>query len=346
MRSLAYAITNVREAPIVLSHVSSHWRAVSIATPTLWDWPRFTEFTVPPPLAFLMRPILERSRHLPVSVTFDTSTSRARPPSELPEGTIHGSHWHVLGDLHDRLQSVSLVLGRWDLRRFDIWPPRKVLTVLTSLDIRMDDDQAEYLAAILAFFGNAPSLRCVALDAYCLPVGSRQPPFPWAQLTSLTISIPMDNLNAHEILIQCTHLQTCTFSEMNDSDDEWQARPVCTLRALHSFGFSPWNASSAELLIPFSFPSLASRSLSGCESMSFTVLLDLHTRSQFELRHLELSDLQITAEELLAFLRRLQPTLQTLALADSDCIMNTLFEMFTYHPDLHSHLPSLSPPSV
>ncbi|KAJ7505100.1 hypothetical protein B0H11DRAFT_1796641 [Mycena galericulata] len=351
MRTTGYSIMNFREAPMVLSHISSRWRTVAIGTPMLWDTPRFRSSIVPPPIATCMRAVLDRSRRLPILLAFDTSGLKSRPSPTLSNGNT--DCFQFFADLRDRLQHVSLDLCFQEgLERLEVAPINATLPFLISLDITTDDDGPAQLATIMASFRRAPSLRSLTLNAYFSPL---VPPydFPWAQLTSLTLSIPIDEVTTYRILIQCTQLETCILSEMNDIDGIPASQALCTLDVLRSFSFSPWEASSGDLLTVFSFPNLESLVLHGCDTMPAAVLHDLHARSKFTLLHVTLSGLQISFDELLEFLRPLS-TLKSLVLDDSKSyiildnsespINDDLLRAFTYGSG--SQVPSLSLPCL
>ncbi|KAJ7465812.1 hypothetical protein B0H11DRAFT_2240078 [Mycena galericulata] len=312
MHTKGYSIIDVREAPMLLSHVSARWRAVSVGTPMLWDLPRFT-----------------------------SSISQIWPLHSPPADE---DCFQFFTTLRHRLHHLSINLGHKDVvDHVKFSPASTILPVLSSLDIIVDDDGPGQLATIMASFQRAPSLRSLTLNAYFSPVVPTYD-FPWSQLTSLNLSIPIDEGIAYQILVQCTQLETCALSEMYDPYNSPSPPPNCTLDVLRSFSFAPWNASLGELLDFFTFPNMESFTLRGCTDMLAPVIFDLHARSRFKLQHLNFCDLQIDTNELVAFLCHL-PELQTLALEDSDSLItDDLFRVFTYYP--RSQTPFLSLPCL
>ncbi|KAJ7466176.1 hypothetical protein B0H11DRAFT_2048752 [Mycena galericulata] len=304
----SFSILDVREAPMLLSHVAAHWRTVSIGTPMLWDSPCFSDSIVSHPKAVYMRSILQRSRHLPTSLTFETSGPRAGDWPSISAGST--DCFQFFTDLGDRLQHISLDLA-WG-----------------------DDDELDELPMIMDLFRRAPSLRSLALNASSSS-SLQSYDFPWAQLTSLTMYIPVDETTVYLIMRQCIQLETCVLFEMINTGHTLHSQPLCTLDTLRSFSFSPWDANSGKLLEFFSFPTLESFDLSHCDNLPATVLLDLQARSHFKLQDLTLCNLPLTTEELLGFLRHL-PTLKTLFLGDSTTyIVDDLLRALTYHSQSH-----------
>ncbi|KAJ7466184.1 hypothetical protein B0H11DRAFT_2048764 [Mycena galericulata] len=330
------SILDVREAPMLLSHVAAHWRTVSIGTPMLWDTPCFRESIVSHPKAIYMRSILQRSRHLPTSLAFETFGDSG--PRAIAGNT---DCFQFFTDLGDRVQHISLDLPWRDVMEHIKNPPGcPLFPILASLKVTLEDDGLEDWPAILDSFRRAPGLRSLTLNASSSPF---TPTFPWVQLTSLTMFIPIDETTVYLVLRQCLQLKTCVLFEMSYTGDTQDSQPLCTLDALRSFSFSPWEADSGKLLEFFSFPKLESLSLSHCVNMPATVLLDLRARSHFKLQDLTLCNLPLTTEELLEVLRHLL-TLQTLVLGNSATyIVDDLLRAFTYS---QSHVQSLLLPRL
>ncbi|KAJ7504781.1 hypothetical protein B0H11DRAFT_1980761 [Mycena galericulata] len=77
-----YSVVEKTDAPLVLTLVSSRWRAICLSDPRLWDHIHLNNLTaMPPPV--IIRQLLERSGHLPLDVRlkiFFKETSRDRSP--------------------------------------------------------------------------------------------------------------------------------------------------------------------------------------------------------------------------------------------------------------------------
>ncbi|KAJ7466165.1 hypothetical protein B0H11DRAFT_2048710 [Mycena galericulata] len=328
--SSSFSILDVRKAPMLLSHVAAHWRAVSIGTPMLWDTPCFRYSIVPGPKAIYMRTILQRSLNLPTSLSFETSGTR------LSISAGNTDCFQFFADLSDRLHHISLDLA-WDVREHaENPPPSPLFPILASLEISLESDEPGDLPTIMNSFRRAPGLRALGLWAYSSPFIPTYD-FPWIQLTSLTMSIPIDDTTVYLILRQCIQLEICALFEMSFTGDTQDSQPLCTLDALRSFSFTPWDAANSGKLIEFfSFPKLESLSLENCGNLPATVILDLRARSDFRLQDLTLSKLSLTTGELLEILHHL-PSLKTLLLEQSTTyIVDDLLRAFTYHSQSHA----------
>ncbi|KAJ6512388.1 hypothetical protein DFH09DRAFT_1197330 [Mycena vulgaris] len=157
---------------------------------------------------------------------------------------------------------------------------------------------------------------------------------PWGQLTSLHLGTRIGIILARDILARCAALTTCILSNVEPVDegdaDELPPLAACVLPDLTSLtvALDPHDEGPiSPLFQPFSFPALISLDIAayGCP---VDALLDLHARSAFPLTRLDLTNAELDAADLLAFLR-LIPTLAELALARCECVADALFAAFT-----------------
>ncbi|KAJ7478365.1 hypothetical protein FB451DRAFT_1365908 [Mycena latifolia] len=166
------------------------------------------------------------------------------------------------------------------------------------------------VAAILAFFQDAPQLQTMSLQARSGPIDSLSlTPLPLSQFTRLTLAIPIDFHDARNILAQYHVIQECTLEEL-----------------VNSGYFEPSRSGFFEA---FSLPNLLYLNISG----GYVAPDSLHSlcdQSQFSLAELELQFIDLSAEDFMLLLRRL-PTLQTLNLHYCS-VEAELYKAFTYNP--------------
>ncbi|KAJ6530193.1 hypothetical protein B0H19DRAFT_1273859 [Mycena capillaripes] len=186
----------------------------------------------------------------------------------------------------------------------------------------------------MSLFHDAPSLRDLELDFMLTPALVSQiltPSFiPWHQLTKVVSSMNGSATTARNILRLCTGLQICILANIKTLDVSDQP-PLCILGHLCTLELTGGGDR------PFTgfFESLAFPSLNALVLESFTIparsLLELHSRSQFQLKELEISWPRLTVSGIMQFLRLL-PTLESLILTQCDGTGN-LFRAFTYRGD-------------
>ncbi|KAK6983791.1 hypothetical protein R3P38DRAFT_3459058 [Favolaschia claudopus] len=191
--------------------------------------------------------------------------------------------------------------------------PATEFPALTNLALTMEGHIEPDLVLILDAFKHAPFLRSLKLVLRDCSQLILETTFPWHQLTTLQLSLPLTSDVAHAILVQCTSLERTTFSHILECDIDTQPPPPlppALLPELRDFEFG-WDQGSQTDLPPT------------------PVLLDLHARSShFALEHLALSGQLLTPAELLSVLRTV-PTLETLIVSGCACISDELFEMLT-----------------
>ncbi|KAJ7464220.1 hypothetical protein B0H11DRAFT_78151 [Mycena galericulata] len=329
-RGREYCITDARDAPIVLTHVSSHWRAVCLSTPRLWDYVAFKadpESETRSPNRSFIRTILDRSHELPLALKWDMSDDGSDSPPPILEDA--GPNLRNLWDSQHRLKQLHLILNaRSILPAADL--DDISLPLLAFLDIRANHHPD--LPAFVTTFRNAPSLRSLSLQTYyASPTNPLPSDFPWFQLTFLKICVSIDHLAIHAILTQCTQLNHCVLSGLLESVKDGRQVPVCTIQALHSLSLGDGGESAfAEFFQLFALPNLTTLRLSSTERPG-NALVDLQKRSPFKLQELDLKEVEIPLNDLVQILEIL-PTLQKLAISqnyDSDWIDNDIFEMFS-----------------
>ncbi|KAJ7018910.1 hypothetical protein C8F04DRAFT_357937 [Mycena alexandri] len=330
------SITNVRAPPLLLGHVSSLWRSVSQNTPRLWDYVcLLDDATVTERLLPFIRVLVERSGALPLTMELSTP---------------HGDNRLNLApifEFHTRLEQMHLYLVcsrdlptlTVETRRF---PILKSLTVETTVatDETEFDEKDPGLADILSAFQDAPCLQMIDLYSDYISSDISASLFPWSQLISLTLDMPIDALVARNILRRCTGLETCSFESINCLEIE-HASPPSTLTILHSLDFSGTGGPSPAFVHSFTLPALQRLFVNDVHWEGPT-FLQLLSRSQFKLESLMFNTLPISCDDLISFLRLL-PTLQTLYLAKCDGVTDSLFRAFTYIPGSR---PSIAMPDL
>ncbi|KAJ7916637.1 hypothetical protein B0H13DRAFT_357863 [Mycena leptocephala] len=326
---IEYSSTNTAEAPLLLTHVSSHWRAVALSTPALWNIVRVATTSRIPST------ILARSRSLPLSVTFST-------PGRIP--SLKGQFLRELWELYERLWEVRL-----HLRALDIQTPIPVtsrsLPILSALSIDLNAGRTlspvrTSLSELLELFQDAPSLRHFNLEvSFPPPQNLLTTHFPWAQLRSLAISVPTLHI-ASGILIQCTMLEQGYVGGLLPSTNPPQHPPSTLSRLRHLTVSAEEKQVPLIFFGPLSLPMLETLYLDELNIPSGS-LQDLLKRSPFNLYHLTLTMVVMELDDLVEFLH-LIPSLKTLSLTES-CIADGLFQVFTYDP---TSPPSLSLPQL
>ncbi|KAJ7467396.1 hypothetical protein B0H11DRAFT_2046922 [Mycena galericulata] len=317
----------LREAPMVLTHVSSRWRAIALETPGLWRIVSLSSSCIVPPTHPLIQEIFVRSRNHPVNLTFSTYLGRT---STRYRSNASRDDLNVLWAYHERLEAVCLKLTAFELQAWTS-VEHKPLPILASVSIDISAGRTAPpgtdLVELLNLFGNSPSLRSLRITATYPPDNLLTTHFPVAQLTYLSISLPIPDRYASAILMQCTQMERCHVSDILPSGEPPHTQSFHRLENLHSLSVSAANTdSSLGFFVLFSFPKLQTLHIEEV-ALPTSTLVDLHRRSAFELHHLKLSKVDIEFEDLLHSLR-LVPTLQTLYLHDAG-VVDTLFVAFT-----------------
>ncbi|KAJ7478195.1 hypothetical protein FB451DRAFT_1172534 [Mycena latifolia] len=288
----------------------------------------------------LVRAILDRSRDLPLSVTFD-STGLVRADSDAP-------YFKAVWDLDRRLQAITMDVTSADATP-SIFPCDNVFPILSSIDITIGPDMYDSLdiIIILESFQHAPALRRVEL--YTDESGSAivTAPLPWSQLTHLTLALCITVDVTRDVLVQCTALEAATLSQLFESEDDaplppQRTRTLDNLRELDISVISSDGAVVAGVMLnAATLPCMTSLPIATTEHAT-PALLALHARSPFPLAHLTLRRVLLSPDDLSSLLYRL-PSLQALQIhaCSCICISDRLFQMLTC-----TGSPSLSPDAL
>ncbi|KAF7333895.1 hypothetical protein MSAN_02402200 [Mycena sanguinolenta] len=320
--NIEYCSINAAQAPLLLTHVSSGWRTVALDTPSLWN-------TVCLPITSGVCPfigeIVPRSRLLPLSISFSTSYRLSR---ERPEGQFLRDLW----ELGNRVRDVRLHLGG-----IDIQCPIPVISrsfpILEALSIDLYAGRTltpvdTSLSTLLDLFQDAPLLQSFNLEvSFPPPQSILTAHFAWAQLRSLSISVPIPHI-ACGILIQCTHLEQGYVGGLVPSSAPPQLLPR-TLSYLHHLTVAAEEKRPLVFFDLLSLPKLETLYLKELNLPSGS-LKDLLHRSLFNLQHLTLAMVVMELDDLVEFLQ-LIPGLRTLCLIET-CIEDGVFQAFRNNP--------------
>ncbi|KAJ7453446.1 hypothetical protein FB451DRAFT_1373786 [Mycena latifolia] len=329
-----YSITDPREAPMLMGHISSRWRQVCHGAPRLWNHLHLSATTDSSlnRIVSQLPPILARSRILPLHVKFEQWSDSPTQTEDLLD---------LIFKPHERWKDLYLSLGRTgpaahSLSR--IFNRRALLPILSSIKLivagRFDAEQE------FPLFQHAPQLRdvCLDLDAHRLSSHSLRSALPWAQLTRLELRSGIELGEAKEILVQCAMLQECALYRLINHDGLEPPQHMHRLVPLQRFAISAYdNEIAPEFLDAFSFPNLLSLDISA-RTMPPSVLVNLLARSKFNLEALQLN---VARLEVIPLLRQL-PSLRTLDLRH--CADDALFKIFTYDPQ--EHVPAFALPQL
>ncbi|KAJ6571096.1 hypothetical protein B0H19DRAFT_1129165 [Mycena capillaripes] len=324
------SILNSHHAPLLLCQISPGWRQLAQNTPRLWDIiPLVTSDLVSDDTMPAIRTLFGRSRNLPLGIIVENTWPWARISAPVP-----GNRQFLLRlrELHDRFEHLQFKISSSDVV-VDYLPPSTTLPLLRSLDIYIweQSNTSAVLPVVLSIFRDAPSLRVLRLagcskeDLISHIFTSNF--FPWHQLTTLTSWISVSTTIARDILRLCPRLQMCKLGGIETSDVRDQP-PLCILDQMCSLDLgADSDGPFAGFLESLAFPGLETLILSYFAVPGHS-LLQLHNRSQFQLRHLEIEWSRFTAEQIIQLLRLL-PDLETLSLNQWDG-SGDLFKAFTY----------------
>ncbi|KAJ7458618.1 hypothetical protein FB451DRAFT_1508047 [Mycena latifolia] len=309
LRDVDYSVADPRHAPTVLTHVSSRWREVCMGSPRLWDHLHLQTHTAPP--VALLQSILARTSTLPLSVNIGDQNA-----------------FQLALQQHDRLEHLHFHIRSKLPRHF--FDQRNPLPLLSSLHIIVG--AALNISRFLTLFNDAPQLKVLYLKSY-LSMWPLASVLPWSQFTRLNLDIALDLLDARDILSQCEVIQECELNGLLKSQGLAPSQHVYRLAHLHELTISldlDYSPSPELFFDAFSFPNLRSLNIAG-NDWSPDILPNLHARSDCSLMNLKLHNIDLSAEDLIQFLR-LTPTLQTLHLSFC-CVEDDLLQAFTYEPD-------------
>ncbi|KAJ7268978.1 hypothetical protein C8J57DRAFT_1609089 [Mycena rebaudengoi] len=341
-----YMITNVNFAPMLLTHVCSRWRMIARDTPRLWSHVQLLTPAFFGGRHTFIDEILHISRNLPLSVIVETP-----PPIYSMDGSwlcldgandYHDRWLDVVWNTHPRLSSFTLDITSDD-HTPHIFPRHTVFPALSSLTLSICGNDEPDLVAILESFRHAPSLLSLELAVDNCSDAILQATFPWRQLTTLKMSLPLTSDVARAILVQCTSLEIAKFHTLFEFDAEFDLPPSenSTLHNLHQLDIQWSLGTGADMLLEeLSLPVLTSLSISSPEPPT-SVLFALHERSHFALEHLSLEHQRLSPSELLSLLR-VMPALRTLNIHQCTCIVNDLFDFLGRAASSSLQLPQLT----
>ncbi|KAJ6594316.1 hypothetical protein B0H19DRAFT_57877 [Mycena capillaripes] len=340
LKSSTYSIADPREAPILLGHITSHWRSICHGTPFLWDRVIYLTSDHSMPSFPCIQQIFARSGSVPLSVQLTPSNraSLRMAPKSLPNDPVIG----LFLELHGRLKEITLTIPSSDLLPPHSLHQNQTFPILVALDIVLaDPDGNPDVTSVLSVFTNAPSLRSVSLLSHCSPARSLVPALPWAQLTELELYMPIGLGEVRAILTQCRRLQSARFSSCAGPEDIEAPEGILQLANLQTLNLGIEDDNVPDLFFQaFSFPNLRDLVL---HAQAFAPTIQtLYDRSRYQLETLVLTVYDLSSHDLLGFLGLL-PTLRELDLYFSG-IDDELFEAFTFNPSpsLHSlRLPHL-----
>ncbi|KAJ7154290.1 hypothetical protein C8R46DRAFT_1197216 [Mycena filopes] len=322
-------VSNVRGLPLLLGHVCSIWRHVSQNTPYLWnDVCLFGDALSAESMLAVVRLILQRSGALPVTM-------------ELASFQGDAEHRLVpMFELRTRLQHLNLHL----LANNTLITQTKAFPILKAGWLRdLGGMGGTRLEDVLSIWQNAPCLQTLELNSVQMSLDIADSRFPWSQLTTLTLVMPISALATREILLRCTQLESCSFHLIEPAALELPASPPCTRGNLHTLEFrgTPHGGVAWEAFIqPFTLPGLQTLTLSDfhCSAHAFSQFI---SRSQFKLHSLTLMSVSpLESEDIIPLLRQL-PTLHTLEV--HYMCSDIFFHAFTY---VTGSTPPLTLPSL
>ncbi|KAJ7779197.1 hypothetical protein B0H16DRAFT_1501908 [Mycena metata] len=350
-----YPFVVVRNSPMVLTHVCSRWRTVADSTPRLWSTLRFPKSAFKddggPPV---LQQMLDRSRNLPLGITVQSMPTEQCDSCgfrHILDSDFGETRWlDIVWALHRRLESIDLDLTSEEPARY-YCPQQTVFPILSSLNLSLPGNDEAPLVEILESFRNAPALRSLKLHTdnswdYCLLAN-----FPWSQLTTINLALPVSVEGVRDLLIRCPALEVVILPSLWDLDDLSDDPPppplpmVTTLPNLRRLEAAIRGIGIFFVLDALSLPALDSFSLSTPENPTVGFLA-LQARSQFPLAHFSLSSIKdLTPEQLFSMLRPLAPTLRTLDVKDCACVTNRLFTLLK-DPEPQVRLPHLTRLSI
>ncbi|KAJ7733394.1 hypothetical protein DFH07DRAFT_134893 [Mycena maculata] len=327
------SIFDPRVAPMLLGRVCPSFREAALQTPLLWDSVTFTTYDLVSTGRLPgIQTILARSGNLPLTISFSSPSTRS-DQAVLENG--RAQFLQRIWEFHPRFKHLKFDISRTDVQ-LDSLPAPTTLQLLRSLDISIigKSETSPSLPAFLRVFEDAPLLRSLTLyDTSPLDATSHifHPDFfPWRQLTKLTSSISVTTTTARDILRHCRGLEICELGNL-ESEDILHQPPLCILNQMRSLNLS----TTGDLLFIGFFDSLAFPRLENLTLDGFAVpgdsLLELHGRSQCQIKCLAMDTLRLTADEIIRLLR-LMPSLPMFSLANSHCAGN-IFEALTYCGD-------------
>ncbi|RDB24230.1 hypothetical protein Hypma_008595 [Hypsizygus marmoreus] len=316
LRSTTFAQFN----PVILGHVCSSWRALTLAMPTLWS----SIAVIKPTMSHIpmIQLWLERAADCPLSLTIFQSygedpgvAQRAATHNILLLFLARARQWRRIEfHFHDKSTYIPFL---------NVSP--SVLGMLEDIDVDMGFWDRAVADCVWQKFHSLPSLRRVSWDSSYFYNGIPTH-VPWAQLTHfkmhrvLGLSLP----GLLDILRQCEALRVldCDIDVPWGKDVSFLATPV-VLPYLHDLKISvDGSGDPGPLISHISLPSLASFDIlhdfsRDTRNRLAPYLHDLLVRSACSLEVLSLHDRVLTEDELVMVLEL--PQVQTLRQLDLVC---------------------------
>ncbi|KAJ7112721.1 hypothetical protein C8R44DRAFT_985104 [Mycena epipterygia] len=322
-------------APMVLGQICSYWRSVAHGTPRLWNRVCLQAVGgVSQRTAPLVQQLLARSHTLPLYLNL--TTPHMYPSVLFSDG--NDPLLAIVSDAHLRLKQLHInIYLQEPAYFFALFPHDTFLPVLSSLDLDLTAENGSWdFGSVLDTFQRAPSLRTLSLRTNSEQDNIITTTFPWSQLHHLTLNITLSVVVARDILIQGRELEAYTIDgPLYAEGDDPPLQQTSTLQRLRKLDVNLCEPYGSPLIFQsISLPNLETLSIHaryGVLECPTRVLIALHARSGFRLRHLSLDNVNLTVDDLVALLQCLS-ALETLDLHSCSCIEDRLFEVFTFHP--------------
>ncbi|KAJ7184306.1 hypothetical protein C8R46DRAFT_1063654 [Mycena filopes] len=311
------AVMHASEAPLLLGRVCSGWRRIALATPELFA----SVHVVCPPMDYAesassrtrtqrqaMEAWLARSGACDLSVSIWVSReagfggAAVAAASPFVEAILPLSHrWK---NIELRVPTDSLDSFHY-LQGSDV-PLLQTVAITNGGSLARDDWSANLL-----FLQNAPRLHTLSLTH---EGNVNFPSFPWAQLTSLSLSptqefFGLDTEMTLTILSQCINLRTCTLHfPPSDRENTFPPRvftlPHLSVLSVRATGFAASDYTLVDIFDSLLLPALQTIEVEdrNGDLTVFPSLSRLLSRSPCHLRKLKLNDIIAAAEDLIGLL--------------------------------------------
>ncbi|KAJ7203105.1 hypothetical protein GGX14DRAFT_544358 [Mycena pura] len=317
-RGVGHFTTDVCEAPMLLCHICSRWRAVAHSTSSLWTVVNLhTKYGS-------TQDIFQRSGNLPLSLSVITPHKpyvRPQPVTDTNQSCLD-----LLLNINHRLRQLKLYVSGPDaepLRQNDT--PLHLPVLCSVAIVAQRTPEVPLLVRILDLFehAHAPHLRILKLKLHAAAGDLYATRLPWAQLTSLHVDMPvLVHTAAYAILAHCTDLESCRWERLINLNSA-APLPRLALRRLRVLALTGTHSEPLlALLSALDVPALRALSLTRrpparyfdtAEPALPPVLAALQRRSRCELERLSFTGLPLDPVALAAFLKP-TPSLYALSL--------------------------------
>ncbi|KAF8155345.1 hypothetical protein K438DRAFT_1862641 [Mycena galopus ATCC 62051] len=337
-------VTSATEAPLLLGHICSAWRSISLSTPQLWASLHLVEPSAPPHSAHAqeVREFGERvTRRLEITTTWLGRSGQCplslSIESSPEEGTIPEAYQATVRFF----QALIPFAGRWQHVHFTS-PPRLLFEIISYLDIDMPlletvefHHRSRRPPQILPIIcGSFEMLGGARISSFSISGDLFIPdifPLRWNQLTTLTIGGPAHGFGHGSqefkgemmlpILSKCLQLRHCRLmvtdtADLGDSDPALQqptvVLPFLQTLAVHCVAYA---ASAVSALQHFSFPELRHFALVGFWKEDCPAFADF-VASSTHLESLDIASNLFWKAPFLEIIGRLPATIQRLKIRD------------------------------